>query len=61
MLAGTSQHKLDAMEFRFNRRKRSDLFIDTLRHMITAPTLTFDKLTAKLPANEVSDEVAVPF
>jgi transposase-like protein len=52
---------LNEMEFRFNRRKRSDLFIDTLRHMITAPTLTFDKLTAKLPANEVSDEVAVPF
>ena len=48
-------HKLSAkhlpaylaeMEFRFNRRKRSDLFIDTLRHMVTAPTLTFQKLTA---------------
>jgi transposase-like protein len=37
---------LDEMTFRFNRRKRSDLFIDTLRHMITAPVLTFDKLTA---------------
>jgi hypothetical protein len=33
------------MEFRFNRRKRSDLFIDTLRHMVTAPVLTFEKLT----------------
>jgi hypothetical protein len=31
---------------RFNRRKRSDLFVDTLRHMVTAPTLTFEKLTA---------------
>src|SRR5271166_4807219 len=51
---------LDEMTFRFNRSKRSDLFIDTLRHMITAPTLTFDKLTAKPPANQ-SNEVAVPF
>jgi hypothetical protein len=33
-------------EFRFNRRRRSDLFLDTLRHMITAPVLTFEKLTA---------------
>jgi len=37
---------LEEMEFRFNRRKRSDLFLDTLRHMVTAPTLTFEKLTA---------------
>jgi transposase-like protein len=37
---------LEEMSFRFNRRKRSDLFIDTLRHMITAPVLTFEKLTA---------------
>jgi transposase-like protein len=37
---------LQEMEFRFNRRKNSDLFIDTLRHMITAPVLTFEKLTA---------------
>lgn len=37
---------LEEMEFRFNRRKRSDLFLDTLRHMITAPVLTFQKLTA---------------
>ncbi len=51
---------LNEMTFRFNRRKRSDLFIDTLRHMITAPTLTFDNLTAKPPAEQVS-EVAVPF
>ena len=33
------------MTFRFNRRKKSDLFVDTLRHMITAPVLTFQKLT----------------
>ncbi|MGA7446258.1 MAG: IS1595 family transposase [Terriglobales bacterium] len=51
---------LNEMTFRFNRRKRSDLFIDTLRHMITAPTLTFDNLTTKPPAEQVS-EVAVPF
>lgn len=37
---------LEEMSFRFNRRKNSDLFIDTLRHMVTAPTLTFQKLTA---------------
>ncbi len=37
---------LDEMTFRFNRRKRADLFIDTLRHMVTAKTLTFEKLTA---------------
>jgi transposase-like protein len=37
---------LNEMTFRFNRRKRSDLFIDTLRHMVTADPLTFDKLTA---------------
>lgn len=37
---------LQEMEFRFNRRKRADLFTDTLRHMVTAPVLTFEKLTA---------------
>jgi len=37
---------LEEMEFRFNRRKDSDLFLDTLRHMVTAPVLTFEKLTA---------------
>ncbi|MCI0349991.1 MAG: IS1595 family transposase, partial [Acidobacteriales bacterium] len=37
---------LSEMQFRFNRRKRSDLFIDTLRHMVTSPVLTFEKLTA---------------
>ena len=37
---------LEEMTFRFNRRKNSDLFIDTLRHMITAPVLTYEKLTA---------------
>lgn len=37
---------LQEMEFRFNRRKRPDLFMDTLRHMVTADPLTFEKLTA---------------
>jgi len=37
---------LHEMTFRFNRRKNPDLFIDTLRHMITADPLTFAKLTA---------------
>jgi transposase-like protein len=37
---------LEEMSFRFNRRKSSTLFVDTLRHMVTAPTLTFETLTA---------------
>jgi transposase-like protein len=37
---------LAEMEFRFNRRKSQTLFLDTLRHMVTAPVLTFEKLTA---------------
>jgi len=36
----------EEMSFRFNRRKNPNLFLDTLRHMITAPVLTFEKLTA---------------
>ena len=36
----------EEMAFRFNRRNRPDLFTDTLRHMITAPALTFERLTA---------------
>jgi predicted RNA binding protein YcfA (HicA-like mRNA interferase family) len=36
---------LEEMTFRFNRRKSSHLFMDTLRHMVTAPVLTFKKLT----------------
>ena len=36
---------LDEMTFRFNRRKSANLFLDTLRHMVTAPALTFEKLT----------------
>jgi transposase-like protein len=36
---------LEEMTFRFNRRGRSDLFVDTLRHMVTADPLTFEKLT----------------
>jgi transposase-like protein len=41
---------LSEMEFRFNRRKNPDLFVDTLRHMITTPVLTFEKLTSDSPA-----------
>lgn len=37
---------LEEMTFRFNRRDRSDLFLDTLRHMVTADPLTFERLTA---------------
>src|SRR5260370_31627289 len=37
---------LDEMTFRFNRRDRSDLWLDTLRHMVTADPLTFENLTA---------------
>jgi transposase-like protein len=37
---------LEEMEFRFNRRKDKNLFMDTLRHMISTPALTFERLTA---------------
>jgi transposase-like protein len=37
---------LQEMEFRFSRRHSTTLFIDTLRHMITADPLTFEALTA---------------
>ena len=37
---------LNEMTFRFNRRKSHALFLDTLRHMVTAPVLTFETLTA---------------
>jgi len=36
---------LAEMEFRFNRRNREDLFVDTLRHLVTADPLTFEELT----------------
>jgi transposase-like protein len=36
---------LDEMTFRFNRRKSTTLFLDTLRHMVTANPLTFETLT----------------
>jgi transposase-like protein len=37
---------LAEMEFRFNRRNSPYLFQDTLRHMVTASTLTFEALTS---------------
>lgn len=40
------QAYLDEMSFRFDRRNRSDLFLDTIRHMVTADPLTFEELTA---------------
>ncbi len=40
------QSYLHEMSFRFDRRKSSDLFLDTLRHIVTAPVLTFERLTA---------------
>jgi transposase-like protein len=36
---------LDEFEFRFNRRRRPDLFADTIRHLVGAQTLTFERLT----------------
>jgi transposase-like protein len=41
---------LEEMCFRFNRRNRHDLFVDTLCHMVTAPVLTFKKLTKESEA-----------
>jgi transposase-like protein len=52
---------LEEMTFRFNRRNNPDLFTDTLRHMITAPVLTFEKLTANPPTANKEAETAVPF
>jgi hypothetical protein len=43
---------LDEMTFRFNRRNNADLFLDTLRHMVTASTLTLENLTPDLPLNK---------
>jgi len=40
------QAYLDEMTFRFDRRNRSDLFLDTLHHMVTADPMTFNDLTA---------------
>ncbi len=40
------QAYLDEMSFRFDRRNRSDLFLDTLRHMVTADPMTFEQLVA---------------
>lgn len=40
------QAYLDEMTFRFDRRGRSNLFVDTLRHIVTADPLTFEELTA---------------
>jgi transposase-like protein len=37
---------LEEMTFRFNRRNSSTLFLDTLRHMIIADPLSYEKLTA---------------
>ena len=37
---------LQEMEFRFNRRHSKTLFVDTLRHMVTADPLTFESLVA---------------
>jgi hypothetical protein len=37
---------LDELAFRFNRGKNPDLYIDTLRRMVTAPVLTFQRLAA---------------
>lgn len=44
------QSYLDEMEFRFNRRKSETLFQDTMRHMVNAPVLTFEKLTKEQAA-----------
>lgn len=41
---------LNEMSFLFNRRNDSDLFLDTLRHMVTAPVLTFKNLTNETEA-----------
>ena len=46
---------LEEMTFRFNRRKSPTLWVDTLRHMITADPLTFENLTAERETRTVLD------
>ena len=41
---------LKEMSFRFNRRNDDGIFLDTLRHMVAAPTLPFQKLTQNTAA-----------
>lgn len=41
------QAYLNEMTFRFDRRRNPHLFTDTLRHMVTASTLTFESLKAE--------------
>jgi ISXO2-like transposase domain len=37
---------LEEMTFRFNRRNSKTLFLETLQHMITADSLSYERLTA---------------
>ena len=37
---------LDEFEFRFNRRRRSDLFADTIKHLVKAEKMPFSKLVS---------------
>ena len=48
-----SRHTWEEMSFRFNRRKKADLFVDTLRHMVTVSPLTFSGLTTENSAPSV--------
>jgi transposase-like protein len=41
------QAYLDEMTFRFDRRNQTDIWLDTLRHMVTADPLMYETLTAK--------------
>ncbi len=45
------QAYLDEMSFRFDRRKSSTLFLDTIRHMATADPLSFETLTKTAKAS----------
>lgn len=38
---------LDEFEFRFNRRRRDDLFADTIRHLVRAERVPFRRLVAE--------------
>ncbi len=44
------QAYLDEMTFRFDRRKSSTLFLDTIRHMATADPMSFEALTKTISA-----------
>jgi len=49
---------LEEVVFRFNRLKKSDLFLETLRHMVTAPV--FKQVSTDSPFSPVNNPALSP-